>query len=268
MCLVGHFLSLIREAQNQTESVFARNYDGIPHAQRDTLIKTLFADITAHVKRRHQVNTVNSVMRFFDGLFPLVFENILSDPRQLQLTPPYRECLRNMQQELRPFGDTPHKFAHRLAKSTGIVRAFLDALVTGFDTLNATENLPLELSCTRALTRMLYCPHCAGLVRVRPCRNLCYNVARGCLASAAELDRHWNAYIVAVETVAAEMKGYYNPEEVLASVAMTISEAVMHTMETGHKYYAKVGCLPLTTRLVHLSVTSEVRRVSHVIFKQ
>ena len=233
---------MIQEAQNQTETVFTTNYGRIPQARRHALVKALFDDITVHIKRRHLVNTASSVTRFFDGLFPLVFENILNDPSQLLLTPPYRECLRNMQQELRPFGDSPHKFAHRLTKSTGIVRAFLGALSTGFDTLNATENLPLEMSCTRALTRMLYCPHCDGLVRVRPCRNLCYNVARGCLAGAAELDRHWNSYIVAVETVAAEMKGYYNPEEVLASVAMTISEAVMHTMETGHKYYAKVRC--------------------------
>ena len=243
MYVAGHFLSLIRRAQNQTDTLFSTNYGHIPFDRRHSIITTLFDDITKQVERLHTGNTATSVSHFFDDLLPLVFQHILNDPGQLVLTPTYRECLVNSQHDLRPFGDTPDKFAHRLSKSTAIVRAFLDALSTGFDTLNATENLPLEMTCTRALTRMLYCPHCDGLIRVRPCRNLCYNVARGCLASVAELDRHWNGYIASVETVAAEMKGYYNPEEVFSSVAMTISEAVMHAMETGHKYYAKVSCV-------------------------
>ena len=243
MYVADHFLSLIRKARNQTDTLFSTNYGHIPYDRRHSIITTLFDDITKQVERHHTGNTGTSVSRFFDDLLPLVFQHILNDPGQLVLTPTYRECLVSSQRELHPFGDTPDKFSHRLSKSTAIVRAFLDALSTGFDTLNATENLPLEMTCTRALTRMLYCPHCDGLIRVRPCRNLCYNVARGCLASVAELDRHWNGYIASVETVAGEMKGYYNPEEVFSSVAMTISEAVMHTMETGHKYYAKVGRL-------------------------
>lgn len=59
--------------------------------------------------------------------------------------------------------------------------------------------LPLQVSstpaCIRALTRMLYCPFCRGMPAVKPCKNYCLNVMKGCLANQADLDPEWNLYI-------------------------------------------------------------------------
>lgn len=49
--------------------------------------------------------------------------------------------------------------------------------------------------CMRALTKMLYCPFCQGMPAVKPCRNYCLNVMKGCLANQADLDPEWNQYI-------------------------------------------------------------------------
>lgn len=47
----------------------------------------------------------------------------------------------------------------------------------------------------QALLKMMYCPHCRGLVAVKPCYNYCFNVMRGCLANQGELDTEWNNFI-------------------------------------------------------------------------
>lgn len=48
---------------------------------------------------------------------------------------------------------------------------------------------------TRALLKMMYCPHCRGLVSVKPCYNYCFNVMRGCLANQGDLDAEWNIFM-------------------------------------------------------------------------
>lgn len=50
-------------------------------------------------------------------------------------------------------------------------------------------------ACIRALTKMLYCPFCQGMPAVKPCKNYCLNVMKGCLANQADLDPEWNQYI-------------------------------------------------------------------------
>lgn len=50
-------------------------------------------------------------------------------------------------------------------------------------------------ACIRALTKMLYCPFCQGMPAVKPCKNYCLNVMKGCLANQADLDPEWNLYI-------------------------------------------------------------------------
>ncbi|CAJ0930699.1 unnamed protein product [Ranitomeya imitator] len=49
--------------------------------------------------------------------------------------------------------------------------------------------------CVRAMMKMTYCPHCRGLVTVKPCNNYCLNVLRGCLANPGDLDADWNNFI-------------------------------------------------------------------------
>lgn len=43
--------------------------------------------------------------------------------------------------------------------------------------------------------KMLYCPYCTGQVALKPCKNYCLNVMRGCLANQADLDTEWNNFL-------------------------------------------------------------------------
>lgn len=65
--------------------------------------------------------------------------------------------------------------------------------------MSAVTLLLLQVSstpaCIRALTKMIYCPFCQGMPAVKPCKNYCLNVMKGCLANQADLDPEWNLYI-------------------------------------------------------------------------
>lgn len=49
----------------------------------------------------------------------------------------------------------------------------------------------LSHECTRAIMKLMYCPHCRGMSSVKPCSNYCLNVVKGCLANQADLNTEW-----------------------------------------------------------------------------
>jgi len=98
--------------------------------------------------------------------------------------------------------------------------------------------------CIRALMKMLYCPYCRGLPTVRPCKNYCLNVMKGCLANQADLDTEWNLFIDAMLLVAERLEGPFNIESVMDPIDVKISEAIMNMQENSMQVSAKVfqGC--------------------------
>lgn len=76
---------------------------------------------------------------------------------------------------------------------------YLDFEKIAWVLMTAITLLLLQVSstpaCIRALTKMLYCPFCRGIPAVKPCKNYCLNVMKGCLANQADLDPEWNLYI-------------------------------------------------------------------------
>lgn len=60
-----------------------------------------------------------------------------------------------------------------------------------------SNRLQVSLSpeCTKALMKLVYCPHCRGIASVKPCSNYCSNVMKGCLANQADLDPEWQNLI-------------------------------------------------------------------------
>ena len=57
------------------------------------------------------------------------------------------------------------------------------------------HQVSLSPECTKALMKLVYCPHCRGLASVKPCSNYCSNVMKGCLANQADLDPEWQNLI-------------------------------------------------------------------------
>ncbi|KAK1790918.1 hypothetical protein P4O66_014761 [Electrophorus voltai] len=72
-------------------------------------------------------------------------------------------------QDVNPFGRHADTAAHELADALRAGRALTRAFVAGNHAVNSTEAVMLSRECSRALVRMLYCPHCRGLTLIRPC---------------------------------------------------------------------------------------------------
>uniref|UniRef100_H9GEQ1 Glypican-4 n=1 Tax=Anolis carolinensis TaxID=28377 RepID=H9GEQ1_ANOCA len=96
----------------------------------------------------------------------------------------------------------------------------------------------------QALLKMMYCPHCRGLVAVKPCYNYCFNVMRGCLANQGELDTEWNNFIDSMLMVAERLEGPFNIETVMDPIDVKISDAIMNMQENSMQVSQKVfqGC--------------------------
>ena len=235
------FLRMIASAENQTEILFRDVYK-IPLKDQHGPLQSFFMDLQAYVKRR-EVVIHQSVDQFFDHLFPLVFHNLLNDPTVMDLDEDYRNCLTSLRQRLnpKPFGDIPRGLVHQLSRALFTARTYLESLSLGIEAINTTDHIILEPQCIKSLARLRYCGHCDGHLEARPCRNFCYNVMRGCLATTAEIDRHWNEFVDSVKMLTSYMKGSFNIEEVLRGLHQQVSNAIMHAMETGHKFYAKVS---------------------------
>ena len=236
---VLHLLSL---AEKNTRLLFSQMYQMSPQEHHGP-IAYLFKDLRSYTKLI-EVNLHESVSTFFDKLFPQVFHNILNDPKYSDgLTSDFKECLTDLRQRLQPhpFGDIPHKLSSELTRAMSTSRLLMDTLNIGIKTINTTNNLNLDSQCIHALTRLKYCSHCEGHVTARPCHGFCLNVMRGCLAATTELDSHWNALVDAMESLVKNLKGNLDIEHVLKGMHSRVSEAVMHAMDTGPKFYAQVS---------------------------
>lgn len=235
------FLHLIESAENATTKIFTDTYK-IPLRDGRAPVDSLFLDLTAYIKRQ-DVSLHDSVVQFFNELFPLVFHYTLNDPTVMDLDEDYTDCLMEIRQELypRPFGDIPARLSHQITKSFGAARVFLEAMTLGIETINTTDYLQLEHSCSRGVTRLTYCSHCEGHIDLHPCKDLCLNVMRGCLAHISQLDSSWKAFIDGLQQLTANMKGWYDIEDAMNGFATRVSEAIMHTMGTAHKFFPEVG---------------------------
>ncbi|KAK2144473.1 hypothetical protein LSH36_753g02018 [Paralvinella palmiformis] len=235
------FLQLLDSAHNKTDWLFSDVYH-LPLMDRWGPTESLFLDLRAYLRQK-DVSIHRSIETFFDQLFPLVFHNNVNDPRTSEISDDYRDCLMRIRKDVYPppFGVVPGRFAHQLAQAFSSARAFLDALRMGIRVINRTMEMPVSASCQVALTRMAYCGHCDGQVDASPCRGLCYNVMRGCLAHVTDINIYWNEMIDSLELLTVNMRGSYDIEEVLHSFHSKVSEAIMHAMETGVKFNNKVG---------------------------
>lgn len=227
-------------AENQTMQSFMNLYE------KDTLvpktqIQTLFSDLKKYMQR-HDVNLHEIVEHFFDDIFPMVFQKSLNDPSITEISPDYNECLTDVRQELypQPFGDVPNIVAHELSKSLILGRTFLGQLTLGIDTINATDHIKLEANCIDALTRLRYCGDCHGYFEAKPCRNFCYNVMRGCLATIGEIDRHWNEFINSLKALTQSMRELNDIEKILRDLPFKITSSVQKAVDSGDKFNAQV----------------------------
>ncbi|KAI4878193.1 hypothetical protein NFI96_002915 [Prochilodus magdalenae] len=177
---------------------------------------------------------------FWAGLVERVFS--LVNP-QYQFGQDYLECVSKHAEQLQPFGDLPRKLRVQLSRAFIAARALVQGLATGRDIVNKAAKLSLSSECGRALMRQWYCPLCRGMPSLKACHPLCLNVMKGCLANQADLDSEWNNFIDSLLSLADRLAGPFNVELAADSVAVKVSEAIMHMQENSVTISTKASLL-------------------------
>ncbi|TKC33822.1 hypothetical protein EI555_013554 [Monodon monoceros] len=234
--------TLIRQAENYTSILFCNTYRNMA-LEAAASVQEFFTDVGLYLFGA-DVNPEEFVNRFFDSLFPLVYNHLIN-PGDSSLE--YSECIRMARRDISPFGNIPKRVLGQMGRSLLPSRTFLQALNLGIEVINTTDHLHFSKECSRALLRMQYCPHCQGLTLSKPCMGYCLNVVRGCLAHMAELNPHWHMYILSLEELSDAMHGTYDIEHVLLNFHLLVNDAVVQAHLDGQKLLEQIKIL--TTQL-------------------
>lgn len=147
----------MRQAENHTNAVLQDSYGNMAD-QAVGPVRELFTDISLFLLGS-ELNVDDLVQRFFDALFPLVYNHLIN-PGLSDISPGYAECVRSSSRDVRPFGGAPTLLADQVARSGVSGKLLLQALHLGIEVINTTDHLQLSRECRRALLKMHYCPHC------------------------------------------------------------------------------------------------------------
>ncbi|XP_055001980.1 glypican-5 isoform X2 [Sorex araneus] len=230
--------TLIRQAENYTSILFCNTYRNMA-LEAAASVQEFFLDVGLYLFGA-DVNPEEFINRFFDSLFPLVYNHLL-DPGVTDSSLEYSECIRMARREISPFGNVPKRVLGQMGRSLLPSRTFLQALNLGIEVINTTDHLHFSKECSKALLKMQYCPYCQGLTLSKPCMGYCLNVVRGCLAHVAELNPHWHAYIRSLEELSNAMHGTYDIEQVLLNFHLLVNDAVMHAQVSGQQLLEQVN---------------------------
>lgn len=241
------FETLIRLAENYTSTLFCNVHRNMA-AEATTHVQEFFTDVGLFIFGT-DVSTEGFVNRFFDTLFPVVYNHVIN-PGLTDISLEYAECLQMARRDIRPFGNIPEKAIGQMGRSLLPSRTFLQALNLGIEVINTTDHLHFSKDCSRALLRMQYCPHCQGLTLSKPCMGYCLNVIRGCLANMAEVDLHWRGYIQSLEELSSAMSGTYDIEHVLLNFHSLVNDALVRARINGPELSEQVRSCFYLPRLV------------------
>ncbi|XP_032907387.1 glypican-5 isoform X6 [Catharus ustulatus] len=218
-----NFEMLLRLAENYTSTLFCNAYRTMA-AEATVHVHEFFTDVGLFLFGT-DVSTEEFVNRFFDTLFPVVYNHVIN-PGPSDISLEYAECLRVARRDIRPFGNIPKKAIGQMGRSLLPSRTFLQALNLGIEVINTTDHLHFSKDCSRALLRMQYCPHCQGLTLSKPCMGYCLNTMRGCLADLAEVDLHWRGYIQSLEELSGALSRAHGIEHGLLNFHSLVHDAL------------------------------------------
>uniref|UniRef100_A0A8C2XAG1 Glypican 6b n=1 Tax=Cyclopterus lumpus TaxID=8103 RepID=A0A8C2XAG1_CYCLU len=210
------FLELLENTERSLNEMFVRTY-GKPYMQNSEVFENLFAELKRYYTGGN-VNLEEMLNDFWSRLLERMFTLLNS---QYVITEDYLECISKYTDQLKPFGDVPRKLKAQVTRAFIAARTFVQGLSVGREVAQRVSSTP---ACIRALTKMLYCPFCQGTPAMKPCKNYCLNVVKGCLANQADLDPEWNLYI-------GKLEGPFNIESVMEPIDVKISEAIMNMQD-------------------------------------
>ncbi|XP_022046488.1 glypican-6b isoform X1 [Acanthochromis polyacanthus] len=233
------FLELLENTERSLNEMFVRTY-GKPYMQNSEVFENLFAELKRYYTGGN-VNLEEMLNDFWSRLLERMFTLLNS---QYVITEDYLECISKYTDQLKPFGDVPRKLKAQVTRAFIAARTFVQGLSVGREVAQRVSKVSSTPACIRALTKMLYCSFCRGMPAVKPCKNYCLNVMKGCLANQADLDPEWNQYIDAMLLVAQRLEGPFNIESVMEPIDVKISEAIMNMQDNSAQVSYRVfqGC--------------------------
>lgn len=217
---------VVHEVQNHTFSLLKAAYGDLASYASSPLAE-LFTDVGLFVLGA-ELNLEEAAHRFFHALYPLVYDQ-LEEPGVAPLDHAYQECVGSVGRRTAVYGNAPTRLALLVMYASVAERAFLQSMHLAVEVVNTTDHARPSRECSRALMRMRYCPLCQALTESKPCMGYCLNVLRGCLASLAEVDAHWQEFVHSLEALEKRMHDGKDLENVLASIPSLISNAVAYT---------------------------------------
>ncbi|KAJ6640527.1 Division abnormally delayed protein [Pseudolycoriella hygida] len=248
--ILDHIVELTIQSENKTLNLFSQVYRRMSPLSRQPIVQ-FYSEIRNFLSSHPDVNMEAAVMHFFRELFPVAYLHAVnsgSDNIKGDFHDDYKNCLMHTFEDLQPFGNTPNVVVSNLVQSVGAATVFMTALDRGADILASAEEVDsdyLTIKCRNHLTKMHYCAGCNGMSKhkVKTCYGYCTNVMRGCLAQyVGVLDNPWSNVAEFIESL------YHNSvktdkgvEEVIRTLDVKLSEAIMHAMENGPELEKKVG---------------------------
>ncbi|XP_064455577.1 glypican-5-like [Ornithodoros turicata] len=248
------FRHMLSQAEHNTMLLFSNVYTQRMEAATREPVRRLFSALqhyllphhtgdhkAGHHKAQEEIDLDGELDRFFDHLFPLVYFHTVN-PKLNDFSEDYKACLRGAQRQLRPFGDVPNRIQERLSKSLSGARTVLRVALGAQEVVTTAGMFPdtAAESCAYAITRTIGCQVCGGFPKALPCRGLCLNTFRGCLAGVYELDEPWDELVTGLGRLVPRLADFHDPEDVLSKLDSRISEAVMHAMENGPELLKRV----------------------------
>uniref|UniRef100_H3BE91 Glypican 4 n=1 Tax=Latimeria chalumnae TaxID=7897 RepID=H3BE91_LATCH len=233
------FKELLENAEKSLNDMFVRTY-GPLYMQNAKIFKDLFTELKRYYVGGN-VNLEDMLNDFWARLLERMFQ--LVNP-QYHFTEDYLDCVSKYTEQLKPFGEVPRKLKLQVTRAFVAARTFAQGLAVARDVVSKVSAVNPTPSCLQALLKMMYCPHCRGLVSVKPCNGYCLNVMKGCLANQGDLDTEWNNFINAMLMVAERLEGPFNIESVMDPIDVKISDAIMNMQENSLQVSQKVfqGC--------------------------
>lgn len=233
------FRELLKKSKKDFHEMFLKTY-GMLYEQNSDVFTDLFESLEKYYSFG-RVSLSDALDTFFTTLYQKMFTVLNA---QYTFDQKYLGCVSEFMEELQPFGDVPRKLSLQIKRAFVAARVFVWGLIVGRDVVKAMLDFPFSSECNKAFARMTYCPHCQGLLDVKPCSNYCLNVMKGCLAYHAELDDEWIQYIDTLLLLADRLEGPFNIESVVDPIDIKISDAIMNFQESGPQVSQKVfqGC--------------------------
>ena len=228
-------------SENKTSQLLSDIY-AIPWTDHQTAVREFYGNIRTYLRHKH-VSLYGAVNSFFDSIFPFVYKNALDDASKISLTEEHRTCLQQHRQDITPapFGTIPNNISRGLNKVLSVSKSYVDVLSLIVEAINTTDHLNLTDKCKDHITRLQFCSQCQGHVEVKPCKGLCLNSMRRCLAQLSVVSDEWRGLVTAMVRLEGGVSQGSSVERMLNDLDTAVDQAIMYARNTQHKYYQDVS---------------------------